>query len=120
MSKPIIISVPCGSNDVSAKKFLEQDGAGAVKELDASGTIIGISVADKDTVNNVGMIEQGLIKMPAAAASYNVGDVLGGNSSGVVAYASGIRVGIAAETKTINTTYSATDPLLIYLNVDKA
>lgn len=116
----MIISVPCGTNDVSAKKFLEQDGAGAMKELDASGTPKGVSVSNKDTANNVGMITQGLVNLPAAAASYNVGDVLEANSSGVTAYSSGVKVGIAVETETISTGYSSTDQLAVYLNMDLA
>jgi hypothetical protein len=120
MSKPIILSVPCGSNVVSAKKFLIQDGAGAMAQLGASGTPKGVSISNKDTANNVGMIIQGLVNLPAAAAAYNVGDVLGANSSGVVAYSSGVRVGIAGATKTVSTTYSSTDQLVVYLNMDYA
>jgi hypothetical protein len=117
MTKPIIITVPCGSNTVVAGDVLEQDGAGAVHKLDASGDAIGIAYANKDTENNVGMIIQGLKPMPAAAASYNVGAKLGINSSGVIAYSSGTVAGIAAETKTVSTTYSSTDRLKVYLNI---
>ena len=121
MSKPIVITVNASTNTVRAKKFLVTSG-GYVAELGASGTPKGVAVANKDVNNNVGMIAQGLIKMPAAAATYNPGDVLGGNSSGVIAYSSGVRVGIVAEPqqKIVSTGYSLTDPLLVYLNMDLA
>jgi len=117
MTKPIIVTVPCGTNTVTAKDFLEQDGSGAMKKLDASGTPLGVAFTSKDTENNVGMVQQGLMNLPAAAASYNVGDIVEGNSSGVTAYSAGTKVGMVAETATISTGYSGTDTLKVYLNM---
>lgn len=118
MTKPIVITVPCGTNTVSRLDILEQDGDGAMQKIDASGVEKGIAVTDKDGENNVGMMIQGLIDMPAAAASYEVGDRVEGNSSGVAAYASGNILGIAAETATIASSYTTTDKLKVYVNVD--
>jgi len=116
MVKPIGITVPCSTNEVSDKDFLEQDGSGAMRKIIAS-TPLGIAGTDKDAQNNVNMEVLALERLPAEAASYNVGDIVEGNSSGVTAYSSGNKVGTAMETKTISTDYSGTDTLQVYINI---
>ena len=101
MSKPMIYTVPCGSNSVSDRDLLEQDGSGAVKAYDGTGAVIGVANCDKDGENNVAMLTKGLKKVAVGASGdYNVGDKLGVNSDGVVSFSSGTVFGRAAETKT--------------------
>ena len=109
-------TVPCGSNAVGAKKWLEQDGSGAMKEFDGTGLAKGISLAAKDVEDNVAMIKIGYMKVGAKAASYNVGDRLELDGTGqlVTADVGGAIVGIAAETATIA---SDGDELLVFIHI---
>lgn len=104
MTKPMIYTVPCGDNAVSDRDLLVQDGAGAMKKVVTAGTFQGVANADKDGEDNVAMITKGLKKLPISASTdFNVGDKLGGDSSGVVTYASGTVLGRAAETSSLTT-----------------
>jgi len=114
MVKRIVLTAPCGANAIAGGDFLETDGAGAVKAFDGTGTILGIAVADKDTENNVGCIKQGIVNVPAAAATYSFGDVLDwAAAQTVVATIGGVVAGTAAETIT---TTSGLPNLAMYVN----
>ena len=100
MSKPMIYTVPCGANAVLDKAPLEQDGSGAMKTFDGTGSVKGFAEANKDGENNVAMLTKGLRKLAVGAyGAYNVGDKLGINTSGIIAYTTGTVVGRAAETQ---------------------
>ena len=124
MVKPIVLTCSVdAANAVSRLNVVIADAAGGVKAeiAAANGTAsLGVATTDKDSENNVGVLMQGLIDMPAAAATYNFGDKIGCNSSGVKAYSSGVVLGTVAEPsqKIISTTYSSTDRLKVYINID--
>lgn len=118
MTKPIVITMPCAANAVSRGMPVEADGAGAVKEFDATGKGLGLAVTDKDSLNNVGVAMIGYARSKAAAAAYSAGDKLEFSTSGVQAYGTtNSYAGIAAETKTIATDASMSDTLKVFLNV---
>ena len=123
MVKPIILTAGASTNAISRLDWVEADGAGNVQAVDdtANATAaLGMAMLDKDSENNVPVLVQGLANVKAAAATYSFGDKLGCNSSGVAAYSSGAVVGYVAEPeqKVISTTYSSTDTLKVYVNID--
>ena len=124
MSKPIIINAPLAVVAVTAKQWLKADGSGAVTVNDTAGSEIGVAESSADnsaTPNvllkneNIGMIKQGLIKLNAVAATYNVGDLveLATGGQNLQAYSSGAIVGSVCETKVL----AATGELLVYINL---
>jgi hypothetical protein len=123
MVKPIVLTASADSAAaITAKMVLKADGSGGVAHdvSTANSTVaVGFAATDQDSEDNVGVVKQGLMKLPAAATTYSFGTKLGCNSSGVAAYASGIVAGWVAEPeeKVISTTYSSTDQLLVYVNV---
>ena len=125
MVKPIILTAGADTNEISRLDWVEADGAGNIQAVDdaANATAaVGMSMLDKDSENNVPVLVQGLANVKAAAATYNFGDKLGCNSSGVAAYASGVVVGLVAEPeqKVISTTYRSTDVLKVYVDIDSS
>ena len=113
----ITYSAPCGSNTMGAQKWVEQDGSGALKQFDGTGTPRGYTLAAKDSNNNVGVQTQGLALCPVAgSATFNVGAALEVTTSGVQAYVTGLKIGFAAETTTIVTSAE----LLVMINIDNA
>ena len=108
-------TVPCGSNAVAAKEWLEQDGSGAMKKFDGTGVAKGVALTNKDIENNVAMIKIGFMKLTAAAATYNVGDKLELDGTGQVLTADvgGTIVAEAAESLVL----SADGDLLVYVNI---
>lgn len=115
MSKPIILDVDCGSNSVSAKDWLEQDGSGAMKAFDGTGDAKGVAISNKNDNEHVGMVKLALIKLDAVAAAYNVGDdlELDGTGQKLQALNLGTKVAEAAETLTL----SADGELLVFINL---
>jgi len=115
--KPIIISANAG-DEIAAGKFLKADGSGGVVENDTAGSEIGVAESSANTTTRptVGVIKQGLVKVPAVVGAYNFGDKLEVASDGqsVTAYSSGVVVGTAAESKEVTTDDNL---LLVYLNI---
>lgn len=102
MSKPIIFTVPCGSNTVVKNDFLMQDGAGAIKKMvDTSSTLVGVACENKDAQNNVSCLKLGIAKFHLVSnTSINVGDKMEARTSGVTRFAAGQYIGDALETIT--------------------
>jgi len=104
MSKPMVVTAPCGANAIAAKNFVMQD-AGVIKLSDGTAAI-GVAMANKDIKNNVGVIKQGVIKFPSANDTYNWGDEVEVAVDGITVQAVGTTntvVGKVVETKTTTT-----------------
>lgn len=112
----MVYTVPCADNEVSENDLLEQDGAGAMKLFDGTGSAIGVAETDKDSEDNVAMVTRGLKKVKVGVRqTWDVGDKLGVNSTGVVTYSSGTVIGVAAETHA--TALATSGMLLADLNI---
>jgi len=113
--KGAIISMPAGAT-ITAKFWLKQS-TGAAVENDTAGSEIGVAISGANTTTrpNVGCMKQGLIKLPAVAATYNIGDKLEVATGGqnLQAFSKGVTVATAAESKIL----SGTADLLVYVNV---
>jgi len=124
MSKPMIISHPMAAVAIDARKFVKQDGSGAVTTNDGAATAIGISESKADNsatpdykykAEDIGVIKQGIVTVPVtAAAAYNIGDVVELDTDGQTVKAGTTNpIGTAAETKT---TASGDLGLKVYVN----
>jgi len=115
MSKPMVIGASAGSNAVVAKDFVETDGSGCVKAFDGTGDILGITIANKDVNNMVGVIKQGIVFVPTVSyGTYQFGDkVEWAAGQTVQSLSTGVLVGTIAKTKQA----TSTDNLLaVYVN----
>jgi hypothetical protein len=99
MSKPIVVSVPCGSNSVSAGKWVQQDGAGVYEECDDPTKMKGVALTNKNSNNVVGVVKLGLMTLPMKAATYVHGDALELDTTGQMlqALSTGVKVAEAQD-----------------------
>lgn len=89
-----------GSNSITAKRFVEQDGSGDLKEFDGTGVPKGFSqVGTSNNNTDVDVVTNDVIKVASSSLNptYNVGDVLDATTTGVQQQSSGTSIGIAAE-----------------------
>lgn len=114
MVKKIVLTAPASTNTIAAGDFLETDGSGYVKAFDGTGTVLGNAESNKNTNNIVGVIKQGVIRVPTVNATYVFGaQVEWVAAQKVQAYSAGVIVGTVAENKTTTT---ADNYLSIYVN----
>jgi hypothetical protein len=118
MVKPIVFTAPANTNTCTKGKFAEISSNLARDCANDAGLIKGVFVTDKDSNNNVGIVDEGLMRIASAGATtYNFGATAYATSSGVsVTATSGTtKCGTIIEQKVVATTG---DAVLVRLKFD--
>jgi len=104
MVKPIVFTAPASTNTVTKGRFVEVSG-GYVRNYTATSNVaIGVAVTDKDANNNVGIVDDALMKLPSIEYNtYTFGDIVYARVGGIAKAGSTYKAGFVAETVTAGT-----------------